>query len=1719
MNYDPTQVHLERQYDENGKFTRYVLVDNNTHRVLKDLKGVTPAISQYYNPKQKSGPVDISTQVKVDYGTFVHKKVSEWIKSGLRGWCDSRNVDVQKAVQALESRFPVSEGWDYDCDVGITDGKKFGSEIDILAINKRTGENIIVDLKTGKDHELQYNAQMAMYRRMWELQHPGQHITSTELLRTDATYSGSPFRRTPGLNESDLNRLFAGKKKPVRVVTPVENLPKDNPDAFSRKVDPLAEYSNKLFTVLDIETGGAGEPVSVSAIKYARNLRTGNLDVAGSYQQYYNFSNKSSYVKYMETSLVHGLTPELVKQLGAAHMYGDKDAQQLLDFIGDTKVVGHNIWGGDINPHAGFDLKHLFDPGTIKHLEDRGGILDTLMLFQDANGVGSGIKNDLDALFKGYYGKTMEQAGLSHHNAQADVIATMMIMEAASRENTLFGSMIRKAMQPGVTYLGYDEWNMFRRGGKNMGSDDLKDSVTYYHPAGQDHQNDDAMTSDTMQEHTPEELGYSGLLGSSAGIQQTLQLMNETLQGLPTAFENTTRLLNVVAQSNEKSLGSLTAQNSSKLLQLATQYVNLNDTDEYDQFGDLVPGTAKQALQDIFKRNGLWDILNDKGYFEAAQAIKAEKNQTSLNDTWTNLKAKIIGQGGAGWLNDNWTNDDMKSKESMAGLYARWKAERDEQRQSWSRQNSREYIRAHYDAEKAGASDALSILDNIDFKADEEEWVRSMMDASEATQEAKKKNADIQKRQEFIEGQSHYGYDRTDLESRLGEDWRQDWEDLKFARKQNKFQDEFTRRGLAAPQFTSQLDFEERAPSLKETLRQVDKQNEAVKALLNYGYTPDEIKGVSSASPDKWEGAYARFKFERSRDDLAEKYWEAGEDTIAENIHNAKNERELSAFTKGLGDSTRNLYAFNTVVSSISQVLGAVSDTLGTWASANMSLPIWSNVSAAQSATGAFNGVIGAQRGTVPGWFTSMNSRFGTAFGNQLTGEAQQKDYEWEKRINEAKEADARWSKIGAVVGNIGRAASGVGKAVTAIGVVGAIGGSTVAGVGAAPGLIATGAGIGLQGIGGITGQVGKLAEGRVNKARHDQEYAQNMALSYKSQIAGQDFERRFNLLGLAETYALTPLKLLGGALRTTVGLFGKLNKVWASLDNLGRPLTMLTGVTYGNYTGLATMDMAAGLQRGTTNAMYNNWAMSQMNMYNTGQFDLQRVVAASLLGEFSSVYANGGDTQAQIAGTADRLGARLRRASPVEQQRIMTLAATIDQALPQMLQTMQNFGVSYKALTAEAHTYWDKDKQQYVMPSKLGVLVNPLTSAERRRAGMVSTQWQMATGTFSSNVQRLGISAWESFGLKLFNVVNKHFDDIVRTIQSSKLWGWLSDMVDSITGALEGKNSWADVWGSFKIGLKSVTKDLVGTFNIDWKGIGDLISNALKILYNAWDKLLIYMVDSLEGVMNYLKGWHTDPVALVKAIFSGGDIGSAFYYENPNKFRGFNPQQQLEFVDPNGAYSMTWRSLWGNIQANEGMIERTAPVTTGHKNALKQRDIYGRTVTYSNLFSSIEEDNSVLHVGKKEDRQKIYILERLTGAANIFRAANPAATDKDVWKYLRDNEETNPLLHQLYSDNEFKEIDSKLGIGIAGEMVRDYLPKTRVMLENILGQVVEKVTGSKIDWKLSVDLEAKGKNGMKVTKTGESSVTIEGQHELIEATVNTEGIKNALDSQGSGGR
>lgn len=272
------------------------------------------------------------------------------------------------------------------------------------------------------------------------------------------------FNNTLRKNQSFLERF---KSKPIQEDTLIkQQILKNARKPFNIVPSTgTGPYTSKPQVFLDIETDDTRRPIAITSVKTRFNNATNKFEVIDALQRYY----KTTDSRLKTTGLIHKYTSDTLLQLrqqqGAKYSstYGISERGILRRWIGNATISGHNIMD--------FDLPVLFSHNQIRDMD----VIDTVDIARSIYGTVRG-PNDLDSLLKKLTGRNMAAWGLSHHDQNADVKASMLIAQALVRSNTSYAHDIKVVMNtPGLSIAPFE-------GGQGFGTSIIKGDPTKVGP-------------------------------------------------------------------------------------------------------------------------------------------------------------------------------------------------------------------------------------------------------------------------------------------------------------------------------------------------------------------------------------------------------------------------------------------------------------------------------------------------------------------------------------------------------------------------------------------------------------------------------------------------------------------------------------------------------------------------------------------------------------------------------------------------------------------------------------------------------------------------------------------------------------------------------------------------------------------------------------------------------------------------------------------------------------------------------------------------------------------------------------------------------------------------------------------------------------------------------------------------------------------------------------
>jgi hypothetical protein len=207
----------------------------------------------------------------------------------------------------------------------------------------------------------------------------------------------------------------------------------------------------------------------------------------------------------------------------------------------------------------------------------------------------------------------------------------------------------------------------------------------------------------------------------------------------------------------------------------------------------------------------------------------------------------------------------------------------------------------------------------------------------------------------------------------------------------------------------------------------------------------------------------------------------------------------------------------------------------------------------------------------------------------------------------------------------------------------------------------------------------------------------------------------------------------LADVLRININLFKGLAKYWEYMPSYTQ--RTLTGVSWSKAQPMLANDRLLGLQAGTTANMYTNLAYQQADLYTSGKFNEDQLVAAARLGIFDLAYAApGGDIEAQQAGIYDRLYRSLYE-SGADKATIQSQLSLIRQYNPNMASYLER-----------GHGLVEAGYKQYRSFGAFSDTRDNMYLGEREnaRVSMASSGWDMNLRSFREGASLLGAKAYE---------------------------------------------------------------------------------------------------------------------------------------------------------------------------------------------------------------------------------------------------------------------------------------------------------------------------------------------------------------------------------------
>lgn len=473
--------------------------------------------------------------------------------------------------------------------------------------------------------------------------------------------------------------------------------------------------------------------------------------------------------------------------------------------------------------------------------------------------------------------------------------------------------------------------------------------------------------------------------------------------------------------------------------------------------------------------------------------------------------------------------------------------------------------------------------------------------------------------------------------------------------------------------------------------------------------------------------------------------------------------------------------------------------------------------------------------------------------------------------------------------------------------------------------------------------------------------------------------------------YIKAPFDLLGGVIKRVVNgffkligaiskLVGFLSSTFGDMAQMGNPITAMTGVGYGSYMSTLTGDYASLLGKGTINGMMESFASERAGLYTMGRINQNRLVAASMLGQFENVYGVHAGEESAVESMFNDLLARSRNMDDFQRKQLYDTARIINPNLPDMLQSANTLGLdSYEQL-----------KNGHGMFYRGG-------EADKWRSGWQTAQWQWQTGMgqFDISKRRIATGIWNMGGSNVMNGFNRVLDKVANAFESGN---W-SDVIK------EGKDLWAmikEVGGKIWEGIKEIT-------GIESDNPFDFIKSALKeVAHGTVDiigQIAGFLNDAFTGVLqsllrmagetlDYLSTFRFDIGKVIDNFKETGEISleGALTFASPEnvaekitkkKYKNkaqdswvpFLQEHALSSADPDFLAFME-RSLgyderaWKEVMNNDPTFRSKMMNAFGTDDVLKLKEFFNTSVVYNqgvaHKFTGISPQEGYVSAGDK---------------------------------------------------------------------------------------------------------------------------------------------------------
>ena len=364
----------------------------------------------------------------------------------------------------------------------------------------------------------------------------------------------------------------------------------------------------------------------------------------------------------------------------------------------------------------------------------------------------------------------------------------------------------------------------------------------------------------------------------------------------------------------------------------------------------------------------------------------------------------------------------------------------------------------------------------------------------------------------------------------------------------------------------------------------------------------------------------------------------------------------------------------------------------------------------------------------------------------------------------------------------------------------------------------------------------------------------------------GQGIQNNFNTLALLKDMFILPFSLIKstlhginkslhtfrGAIHMTAGALSK-------LSGMGNPLTQMTGVGYGDYMGAVSADYASLLGKGTINSMYNDMATHRAGLYTTGDIDVKRLVAASMLGVYEPIYGTGTNEQGNLAQAINKLAVDLKNQDEFQKKTTYALANRINPNMGSILQTMDTLGISRFEDLQRPAGMWGYSGSDY----------------DRYRPRWQRAYWEYsyAGEQFGATRNRIATSLWNMVGKRGYNAVNRMGGALADALDTGR-WENVGATIKAIwTELKEGaENAWKSIQKSFGMSDNAKFTDVLklGFAQIGLAIVKTARETIVPGILSVWDAVVAGVLEHSRGLLDWLSTIKIDWKQLWSNIHTG---------------------------------------------------------------------------------------------------------------------------------------------------------------------------------------------------------------------------------------------------------